>query len=149
MGAPFDAQCGVCLLALLGQFLVFPRQVAVFQAQHIQLVRQRVVALLRGGILRFQAGAVALQLVHLPGQCGVLGRERLVLHNQILGMAAQGVILLPGGAGLAGGRRKVLLILGAQILQCLPHILRLIAAEPRLAHTAVFYVGININLGHW
>ena len=149
MGAALDPQRRVCLLTLLGQLLVFPHKVAVFQAQHIQLVCQRVVALLRGGILRFQIGAVALQLVHLPGQRCILGRKVLVLHHKGLGMTAQGVILLPDGAQLGSRRCKVLLIIGTKLPHCLTHIVRLIPAEARLAHTALLYVVVDVNFGHW
>ena len=107
------------------------------------------VALLRGGILRFQIGAVALQLVHLPGQRCILGRKVLVLHHKGLGMTAQGVILLPDGAQLGGRCCKVLLIIGTKLPHCLTHIVRLIPAEARLAHTALLYVVVDVNFGHW
>ena len=149
MGAALDAQRGVCLLAALGQLLIFPRKVAVFQAQHINLVRQRMVALLHGGELRFEIGAVALQLIHLPGQRGVLGREGLVLHDQSLGVAAQGVVLLPERAQLRRHGGQVLLIIGAEVLHGLMHVLRLIAAKARLAHTALLYVIVDVDFGHW
>ena len=149
MGAALDAQRGVCLLAALGQLLIFTRQIAVFQAQHIDLVRQRMAAFLHGGELRFEIGAVALQLIHLPGQRGVLGREGLVLHDQSLGVAAQGVVLLPERAQLRRHGGQVLLIIGAEVLHGLMHVLRLIAAKARLAHTALLYVIVDVDFGHW
>ena len=148
MGAALDPQRRVCLLTLLGQFLVFPHKVAVFQAQHIQLVCQRVVALLRGGILRFQIGAVALQLVHLPGQRCILGRKVLVLHHKGLGMTAQGVIFLPDGAQLGGRRCKVLLIIGTKLPHCLTHIVRLIAAKACFTHSTLLHKTGHINFWH-
>ena len=107
------------------------------------------VALFGSGKLGFQVGAVALQLVYLPGQRCVLARKRLVLHHQVLGVAAQGVVLLPGSAGLGGSCCQMLLIVGAEVQHGLAHILWLIAAKPRLAHTALFYVVVDVNFGHW
>ena len=60
-------------------------------------------------------------------------------------MTAQGVILLPDGAQLGGRRCKVLLILGTKLSHCLTHI----PAEARLAHTALLYVVVDVNFGHW
>ena len=62
---------------------------------------------------------------------------------------SQGVILLPDGAQLGGRRCKVLLIIGTKLPHCLTHIVRLIPAEARLAHTALLYVVVDVNFGHW
>ena len=64
-------------------------------------------------------------------------------------MLLQCSVFLFGLAGLGFSPAKALFIFRAKGLQCRTHIVRLIAAKARLAHTALLYVIVDVDFGHW
>ena len=146
---PFDAQGGIGVLGPLGQLFIFQFQIGVFQAQHRHLVSQRVVALLHFGVARLHIALHPGKAVGLARQRGILRGQILVLANERLAAAAQGLSLLLGAAHLLGSGVQPLFVIAAQVQHGLAHVVRLVSTKPRLAHAALLYVIVDVDFGHW
>ena len=146
--APLDAQLCLRLGGLFLQRVVLFFQVGVFQLQHGALVAQGMVFLLQAGDAVLQLIAAAGGCLAVPGQGGALLRQAAVLRRQGLAVLLQGAVLLAQSLGVVFGPLEPLLIFYTKRLHRLAHILRFIAAEARLADTALLYEFGHVDFWH-